>query len=212
MVRPSCPLVLVAVIVVFGGALTSFAQAASEAKPVIPANSSSTIRQDESAPSNLRSLIKALSGKWHLSVRFEPTGEMPSGVTGSGEEAWHEGPGGFTFIEEEQIPTPAGQGYLLGIIWWDSRSKDFHGMECNSQLPFTCDLKGALADITVTWDEKSFVIAEIETHNGKKTIWHEVWSSITPTSFIQTGDVTQPDGSTTRFMTIRGTKEKESVN
>jgi hypothetical protein len=52
----------------------------------------------------------------------------------------------------------------------------------------------------------SFAIEEIETHNGKKTIWREVWSNITPTSFTQTGDVTQPDGSTTRFMTIQGTR------
>jgi hypothetical protein len=79
-------------------------------------------------------------------------------------------------------------------------------MECNNQLPSTCDLQGALTDITIKWDEKSFEIEEIENENGKKTTWHEVWSNITPTSFVQTGDVTQPDGSTTRFMTIQGNK------
>jgi len=212
MIRPSCSLALMAVIASFGGVLTSFAQATPDVKPVMTANLSTSKGHEESAPTKLQSLIKALSGKWLLSVRFEATGGMPSGLSGAGEESWHGGPGGFTFIEEEQIPTPAGQGYLLGIIWWDSRSKSFQGMECNNQLPFTCDLKGALTDITITWDEMSFAIEEIETHNGKKTIWREVWSNITPTSFTQTGDVTQPDGSTTRFMTIQGTKAKERVN
>jgi hypothetical protein len=130
-------------------------------------------------------------------------------ATGSGEESWHEGPGGFTFIEEEHFPTPAGPGYLLGIFWWDNRAKKFQGMECNNQLPYTCDLKGALTDITVTWDGKTLAIEELETHDGKKTIWHEASSQITPSSFVQTGDVTQPDGSTFHFMTVKGAKVKE---
>jgi len=198
-----------AVVASFGGVLTSFAQATPDVKRPMTADSQNSKEQGESAPTKLRSLVKALSGKWLLKVRYEPAEGMPSGLTGNGEESWHGGPGGFTFIEEELIPTPAGPGYLLGIIWWDSRSKSLQGMECNNQLPFTCDLKGALSDITIKWDEMSFAIDEIETHNGKKTIWHEVWSNITPTSFTQTGDVTQPDGSTNRFMTIRGTRAKE---
>jgi hypothetical protein len=31
-------------------------------------------------------------------------------------------------------------------------------------------------------------------------------SNVTPTSFLQTGNVTQLDGSTTHFMTTRGSK------
>jgi hypothetical protein len=206
MVRLSCSLALLTVFASFGGVDNSFAQATSDVKPAMNADSSTTNGQDGSTPTKLRSLINALSGKWHLRVKFQPSGEMPSGFTGIGEETWHAGPGGVTFIEEEQIPTPAGQGYLLGIIWWDSKLKSLKGMECNNQLPSTCDLQGALTDITIKWDEKSFEIEEIENENGKKTTWHEVWSNITPTSFVQTGDVTQPDGSTTRFMTIQGNK------
>lgn len=210
--RLSCSLALATVIVSFGGVLTSSAQATSDVKPATTTKSASSNRQEESAPTQLQSLIKALSGDWLLSVRFEPTAGMPNGVTGTGEESWHAGPGGFTIIEEERIPTPSGQAYLLGVIWWDNRSKTLQGMECNNHLPFICDLKGALTDITITWDEKTLALDEIETHDGKKTIWHEAWSKITPTSFTQTGDVTQPDGSTTHFMTIQGTKAKERVN
>jgi hypothetical protein len=128
---------------------------------------------------------------------------MPNGFVGTGEETWRTGPGGFTLLEEERTPTPAGDIFLLGIIWWDNKTKSFHGMECNNQLPYTCDLKGALNDITMAWDGKQFTIEEWETHDGKKTLWHEAWADITATSFTQTGDVEQPGGATKRFLISR---------
>lgn len=150
----------------------------------------------------LQSLIQALSGKWVVKVRFEPNPEMPNGFAATGEETWRAGPGGFTLLEEERDPTPAGDVFLLGIIWWDSKMKSLHGMECNNQLPYTCDLKGAQNDITMTWDGRQFAIEEQELHNGKKTVWHELWSDITATSFTQTGESEQPDGSRKRVFTI----------
>jgi hypothetical protein len=161
-------------------------------------------KPETSQPSaELQSLIKALSGKWSVSVRFEPNPEMPNGFAGTGEETWRAGPGGLTFLDEEQMPTPKGDVYLLGIIWWDGQSKSLRGMECNNQLPYTCDLKGALNDVTMSWDGKQFTINEWETHGGKKTLWHEVWSDITPTSFTQTGDIEEPGGQTKRFFTMQ---------
>jgi hypothetical protein len=204
--RAAWLLAVAAVIASSAGTFECFAQSTPDttaAKPAVPTGDA------EAAPAKLQGMISALSGKWRLSVRFEPTSEMPNPFNGSGEQSWRQGPGGFTLIEEERLPTPGGQGYLLGIFWWDSRAKKLQGMECNTQRPYTCDLKGALADITVTWDEKTLAIEELETHDGKKTIWHEAWSQITPASFVQTGDVTQPDGSTHRYMTIKGTKVQE---
>jgi hypothetical protein len=157
-----------------------------------------------SAP--FENLIQALSGRWHLNVRFEPTASNPKPIDGEGEETWRAGPGNYTFIEEEKIPMPKDPAYLLGILWMDTRTQSMHGMECNSMLPYTCDLKGALNDITITWDGKKLQIDEIETHDGKKTVWREAWTEIRPTSFLQTGDVTQSDGSTSRFMTVEGTR------
>jgi len=40
-----------------------------------------------------------------------------------------------------------------------------------------------------------------------KLAWHEVFSDITPTSFVQTGDIGQPDGSLKRWVTIHATRE-----
>jgi hypothetical protein len=167
---------------------------------------------NQSSP-EIQSLIKALSGKWSVSVKFEPNPAMPNGVNGTGEETWRAGPGGFTFLDEEHLPTPARDVFLLGIIWWDGKTKSFHGMECNNQLPNTCDLKGALNDVTMKWDGKEFTIDELETSpDGKRTIWHEVWSDITPTSFAQTGDMGAPGGPFKRFLTIRGTRVAAGSN
>jgi len=162
----------------------------------------------------IQSLIKALSGKWSVSVKFEPNAAMPGGADGTGEETWRAGPGGFTFLDEERLPTPAGDVFLLGILWWDGKTKSFHGMECNNQLPDTCDLKGALNDITMKWDGKELTIDELETSpdGNKKTMWHEVWSDITPTSFTQTGEMGVPGSPFNRFSTIHGTRVAASSN
>ncbi len=186
------------------------AQATQQSQAQVPeprqdlAAKSQNSKPAASQPSaELQSLIKALSGKWATNVRFEPNPEMPNGFEATGEETWHSGPGGFTLLEEEHDPTPAGDLFLLGVIWWDSKTNALHGMECNNQLPFTCDLKGGLNDVTMSWDGKQFIINEWETHNGKKTLWHEAWSEITATSFIQTGDIEEPGGATKRVFTMR---------
>ena len=163
-----------------------------------------------STPTPLSTLATALSGKWDLDVRFEPTSATGGkAIEGAGEESWSLGPGGINLIEQEHIPSPGGESFVMGVVWWDATRHGLAGMECNSQLPFTCDLKGALNDVTITWDGKKFQIDEIETHDGRRTVWHEYWTDITPRSFVQSGDVTQPDGSTVRFMNIRGRRVKK---
>jgi hypothetical protein len=154
----------------------------------------------------IQSLTKALSGEWALNVKFEPAAEMPNGLINTGEESWRPGPGGVTLLEEEHLRMPQGDLFLLGIVWWNAPAKSNQGMECQNLLPYTCDVKGSLTDITMSWDGKQFIIDELETHNGKKTIWHEVWSDITPTSFTQTGESSQPGGPRKRLFTIHATR------
>ena len=169
-----------------------------------PAAKSQNSRPKAPQPSTeLQSLIRALSGKWAVDIRYEPNPEMPNGFSARGEETWRPGPGHFTLLEEEHDPTPAGDLFLLGVIWWNRNAKSLHGMECNNQLPYTCDLKGGLNDVTISWDGKQFIINEWETHNGKRTLWHEVWSEITSTSFTQIGDIEEPGGATRRFFTMK---------
>ncbi len=155
----------------------------------------------------LQGLAKALSGEWSLNVRFEPDDASPNGLVNTGEETWRSGPGGFTLLEEEHLRMPQTQVFLLGILWWNNGTKNLQGMECQNLLPYTCDVKGAQSDITMSWDGKQFVIDEIETSKtGKKSIWHEVWSEITLNSFTQTGEYGDLGGSRKRLFTIHATR------
>ncbi len=171
---------------------------------------SATAQSLTSAPkpsAEIVSLTKALEGKWALSVKFEPNSSAPNGLVNTGEETWRPGPGGFTLLEEEHLRTAEGDVFLLGIIWWNTTTKSFHGMECQNLLPYTCDVKGAQNDITMNWDGKQFVIDEIETSKaGKKSMWHEVWSDITPNSFTQTGEYGDIGGPRKRLFTIHATR------
>jgi hypothetical protein len=155
---------------------------------------------------DLQSLTKALSGEWSLGVKFEADASMPNGVVNTGEETWRAGPGGYTLLEEEHLRLPEGDAFLLEIIWWSKTTKTLQGMECQNLLPYTCDVKGAQNDITMSWDGKRYVIDEIETSkSGQKSLWHEVWSDITPTSFTQTGEYGPPGGERKRLFTIHAT-------
>ena len=161
----------------------------------------------------IQSLTKALTGEWSLNVKFEPDATVPNGLANTGEETWRPGPGGFTLLEEEHLRMPEGDLSLLGIVWWNTANKALHGMECQNLLPYTCDVKGAQNDITMNWDGKQFAIDEVETSKtGKKSIWHEVWSDITPTSFVQTGEYGDPGGPRKRLFTIHATRVTNNQN
>lgn len=186
------------------------AAALAPAFTAAPSHAQATATPATSAAAQLQQLSQALAGKWKLDVRFEA--DSSSGLKameGTGEEAWSTGPGGITLIEQEHIPSPQGDVFLMGLIWWDSSRNQLGGMECNSYLPVTCDLKGGLNDIALSWDGRKFQIDEQEVHEGRHTVWHEYWTGISRDSFTQTGDVTHPDGTTVRFLTIHARRVKE---
>ena len=159
----------------------------------------------------IEDLTRALSGHWSLAVNWESDASSPKGSVLSGEETWRPGPGGYTLIEEETLQMREQPLFLLGILWWDSASKTLKGMECQNLLPYTCDIKGARGDIAMKWDDKQLVIDETETsETGRKSTWHEVWSDITPTSFVQTGEYGQPGAPRKKLFTIHATRLPDS--
>jgi hypothetical protein len=76
----------------------------------------------------IQSLTKALSGKWSLSVKWEHDASTPNGLVNTGDENWSAGPGGYTLLEEEHLRMPQGDVFLLGVVWWNSTTKNLHGM------------------------------------------------------------------------------------
>lgn len=157
-------------------------------------------RGDAQQSADMPSLIASLGGQWTLDVTMSGATDP---VTGHGEETWRGGPGGLTMLEEEHLALPGHDLYLLGIVWRDKGTNEFHGMQCNNNDPHVCDVKGSLNDIAITWDGRQLVIEEQEVlPGGRKQTYRETYSEVTPTSFTQTGDVRAPGGTFQRVMTI----------
>ena len=159
-------------------------------------------------PPEMQSLTKALEGKWSTTYEFEPGGMSPAGGTGTGEEAWRSGPGGYVLMEEEHVRAPFGEVHLFALHWWDKNTNSLHGMLCNNSGPAACNVDSYF-NSSLKWDGKQLTIDMEFPENGKKMMWHEVWSGITATSFTQTGDMGEVSGPLKRAVTIHGTKVAE---
>ena len=155
----------------------------------------------------MQSLIKALSGRWSLKVTFEPSKDAPAGLEGTGEETWHAGPEGLTFTDEEVMHAGPLAIILVGVLWQDLKTKDFHAMDCNNQNPHSCDLKGAVDGMVVHWTGSQLTIDEQElSPKGERMISRVLWSDISTNTFTETGYLGAPGGPFQKAMTIHATR------
>jgi hypothetical protein len=164
---------------------------------------------DANAPQptgEMQTLIKAFSGNWSLKLKFEPSKETPRGLEGTGEETWHAGPEGVTFTDEEVLTAGPQTIIVVGILWRDMKTKEFHAMDCSNQMSHTCDLKGAVDDVVVHWTGSELIIDEKELSQGKTMTSRAVWSDITANSFTETGYLGSPGGPFQKVMTILATR------
>ena len=84
-------------------------------------------------------------------------------------------------------------------------------MECINQNPHACDSKAAASqDVAIKWDGKQLTIEEPQTSaDGKRALWHETFSEITPTSFLQVGETWESGGQHRKVVTVHGTRVPE---
>jgi len=154
----------------------------------------------------MQTLIKALSGHWSLKLKFEPSKEMPRGLEGTGEETWHAGPEGLTLTDEEVFTAGPQTIIVVGLLWRDLKTKEFHAMDCSNQMSTTCDLKGAVDDVVVHWTGTELTIDEKELSEGKMMTSRVAWSDITSNTFTETGYLAPPGGPFQKIMTIHATR------
>lgn len=151
-------------------------------------------------------LIKAFSGHWSLKLKFEPSKETPQGLESTGTESWYAAPGGVTLTDEEVLTAGPQTVIVVGILWRDMKTKEFHAMDCSNQNSSTCDLKGAVNDVVVHWTGSELTIDEKELSNGKMMTSRVVWSDIRSNSFTEAGYLAPPDGPFQKMMTIHATR------
>jgi hypothetical protein len=154
----------------------------------------------------MQALINAFSGHWSLKLKFEPSRETPPGPDGTGEETWRAGPEGLTFTDEEVFTAGPQTVVVVGFLWRDLKTKEFHAMDCSNQMSHTCDLKGAVGDVVVHWTGSELTIDEKELSQGKMMTSRVQWSDITPNTFTETGYLAPPGGPFKRVMTIHATR------
>jgi hypothetical protein len=154
--------------------------------------------------SELQSLTNALAGKWTTTYEFVSGVMSPTGGTGTGEEVWRVGPGGYVLTEEEHASTPLGELFLIAFHWWDKSTNSLRGMLCNNSGSAACNVDSYF----LSWDGKQLVIEMRFPQGEKNMLSHEVGSEITATSFTQTGDTGEVGGRLKRTVTIHGTKGK----
>ena len=156
----------------------------------------------------MQTLIKAFSGHWSLKLKFEPSKETPGGLEGTGEETWHAGPEGLTFTDEEVFTAGPQTVIVVGILWRDLKTNEFHAMDCSNLSSHTCDPKGAIDDVAVHWTGSELTIDEKELSQGKMMTSRVTWSDITSNTFTETGYLAPPGGPFQKVMTIHATRAK----
>jgi len=154
----------------------------------------------------MQTLIKAFSGHWSLKLKFEPSKETPQGLESTGEETWRAGPQGLTLTDEEVFTAGPQTIIVVGLLWRDLKTKEFHAMDCSNQMSNTCDLKGAVDDVVVHWTGSELTIDEKELSDGKMMTSRVAWSDITPTTFTETGYLATSGGPFQKVMTVHATR------
>jgi len=145
------------------------------------------------------SLTKALAGTWATTYdTFIP--EAPTAdSTARGDVVWEAGPGGFTLLEKERVSTASGEQFLLLIVWWDDSTHRLRAMLCDNSGPEACDVTSH-AKSTLSWDGKTLALDFGFVDGSRQMRWHGLWSDITPTSFTETGDVGEANGTLKRVL------------
>ena len=115
----------------------------------------------------MQTLICAFSGHWSLKLKFEPSKETPRGLESTGEETWHAGPEGLTLTDEEVFTAGPQTIVVVGLLWRDRTTKEFHALDCSNGMASTCDLKGAVSDVVVHWTGSELTIDEKELSRGR---------------------------------------------
>ena len=150
----------------------------------------------------MQRLLTTFAGTWSLSEKYEPAEWLPRGGVGTGQQVWSAGPGGLSLIEEYRSENPSGKVFGLSVTWWDEKARGYRALWCVNTNPGGCTMMASLAK----WQGSEFVLGDEFERNGKRFMFREVVSEITPNSFTQTLYQGAADGELKLLMTIRATK------
>ena len=147
-------------------------------------------------------LQNLMLGTWRTEAQYQPTSDMPNGETAFGTEMWRPGPGGMSVIEESSEKNTKENMAGLAIAWWDAKAQGQRFVWCDNGNPDGCYVSKEVAK----WDRGSLIWTEEQEHSGKKRVYSEIFSDITPSSFTQVLQEGEPGGALKTTVTIHATK------
>ena len=149
----------------------------------------------------MQRLANMLAGRWSIRQTFEPRDGTKGGV-GQGTEIWRPGPGARSLIEELQTRVGDREFSGLAVIWWDTQAQGYRVIWCGSANPRGCVVMSKLAH----WEGDQFVVGDEFERDGRKVVYREVFSDLTPDSFTQTIYEGESGGELKRTLTIHAAK------
>ena len=147
---------------------------------------------------DVKRLAKAIAGTWNISVKDEPSPELPHGETYAGQEMWSE-PGGGVVMEQYRAKPSFGEQAETALFWWDNKTQKFKGLWCATINDEGCN------GFNARWETDQFICDGEWLYNGKHFVWREVWT-FSVDSFIQKLYIGEPGSESRLASTIRGTK------
>lgn len=180
-------------------------QANKEVKPA----SQETTNQPSATPSQvpetpqpspeMQRLFNAQLGSWSQRL------ERPNGSSGEGEAVWRPGPGGKSLVENEYIRSATGDLIGLSVTWWDEAVKGYRALWCDNKIKNGCLVMSQPA----RWDGDQFVLRDEFERDGKKFVYKEVESQITPSTYTLTSYTGEAGGEPKPTSTIHATRIPE---
>jgi hypothetical protein len=170
-----------------------------ERKPVKASAQQPAGQNAKSSQPPIERLIHALSGEWSAEEVYDPSDLLPTGGKGHSRDSYRAGPARLSVVEEYHGDGIAGKSWGTGIIWWEAQDHGFHFIWCDS---YALDRGCTVSSQEGKWDGDDFVLTNVRQVSGKQVVEKEVWSSITPNSFIQTLYLGEAPDQLKRFMTI----------
>jgi hypothetical protein len=168
---------------------------------------SPSLAQSAAPSSPLPTIIRAFSGHWKVTVKFEPASGFPAGTEGTGEETWRAAVAGKTLLSEESWKAGPLELSLLGILWWDGKENQLHAMDCNNQGKSICDPKDAAESVVVKWNGAELTVDEPERGpDGKLVTSRVTFKDIKADSFTEVGSLETSPGKFQTMSTILATR------
>jgi hypothetical protein len=151
----------------------------------------------------MQRLLAVFSGKWIYQFKYEPNETRPNGGTSEGEAVFRPGPGGLSMLEDEAAGDTSG----MSVTWWDEKAQGYRAIWCDNKIPDGCIVMARLAK----WEGDQFVLGDEFIKDGKKFVFREAISDITPTSYTQTLSQGEVGKELKRLVTIHATKASEAA-